>query len=138
MFDLVCKCSYQSFILLLIKEEQKNIAQLFLHYNFLKLSWIKMKNFLLIILNNLSNIYGPFLKKNFFYSIRLQNCISYSEYWIEQYSHCIGIADIILTELKIVLPIHNSELSSIHDAHTENANIIFRLKSTEICSKQFL
>jgi len=35
-----------------------------------------MKNFLLIILNNLSSIYGLFLNKNFFYLIRLKNCIS--------------------------------------------------------------
>jgi len=58
-----------------------NIAKLFLCYNFFELgSWIKAKNFLLIILNNLSSIYDQLLNKNFFYSIRLKNCISYSEY----------------------------------------------------------
>ena len=78
-----------------------------------------MKNFLLIILNNLNSIYDPFLNKNFFYSIRLKNCISYSEYWIDQYSCCTEIADIIFEFnwiKKTVLSIHNSELSSIHDA----------------------
>jgi len=50
-----------------------------------------MKNFLLIILNNLSNIYGLFLNKNFFIQF-------------------------FLLDWKTVLPIHNSELSSIHDA----------------------
>jgi len=53
-----------------------------------------MKNVLFIILNNLNNIYGPFLNKNFFYLIRLKNWILYSEYWIEQYS-CTVIIDII-------------------------------------------
>ena len=92
MFDLIfCECSYQSFILFLIKEKQKNITQLFLRY-FFELNWIKTKNFLLIILNYLSSIYGPFLIKNFFYSIRLKNFISYSEYLIER---CTEIANII-------------------------------------------
>jgi len=57
----------------------------------------------------------------------LKNCISYSEYWIEQYSRYTEIADIIFEFnwiKKPVLPIHNSKLSSIHDA--ENAYIIFR------------
>ena len=113
-----------------------NIAQLFLRYNFCELSWIKMKNFLLIILNNLSSIYDPFVNKNFFYSIRLKNCISYSEYWIEQYSRCIKIAHIIFefnwikTELKklyFLFIILNWVviLNWVHDC-TENANIIFR------------
>jgi len=42
-------------------------------------------------------------------AIELKNCISYSKFWIEQYSQC-----------------------------TEKANIIFRLKGIEICSMQFL
>jgi len=64
-----------------------NIAKLFLRYNFFELgSWIKAKNFLLIILNNLSSIYDQLLNKNFFYSIRLKNAFQ------------------------------NIELSSIHDA----------------------
>ena len=75
-----------------------------------------MKNFLLIILNNLNSIYGSFLNQNFFYSIRSKNCISYSEYEIEQYSRCTEIADIIF-EFKWIkkkncikkLPIYNSE-----------------------------
>ena len=68
MFDLRV---FTSFILFLIKEKQKNIAQLFLHYNFFNfVGVVKIKNFLLIILNNLNSIYGPFLNKNFFHSIR--------------------------------------------------------------------
>jgi len=49
-----------------------------------------MKNFLLIILNNLSSIYGPFLNKNFIYSIRLK---------------------------KIAFHIQNIELSNIQQLH---------------------
>ena len=41
-----------------------------------------------------------------------------------------------LTELKNCTSY--SELNSIYDAHTKNANIIFRLKGIEICSMQFL
>jgi len=99
------------------KEIKEHNSIIFTLYNFFELNWIKMKNFLLIILNNLNSIYGPFLNKIFFYSIVLKNCISYSEYWIEQYSHCTKIVDIIFEFnwiKKIIFPIHNSELSSIH------------------------
>jgi len=122
--------SPRSFILFLIKETKERSSIIFTLQLFL--TWIKTKNFLFIILNNLNSIYGSFLNKNFFFIpirkkfffilIRLENCIS--EYWIEfrilntHVAQKLLILFLNLSELKnCILSIHNSELSSIHDVH---------------------